>query len=100
MYRLIIRSSPSGAMRNSDQCSARAAPSHSIATQLFTGHGEGPLDAFDWMPSEGTRFTVVRLSDGEIVGRYLGEAFFAYHHVNAFEREEGGRKQACGDSIG
>lgn len=75
-------------------------PTHTVRghTQFLTGHGQGALEFFEWRPEEGTRFTVVRLSDGEIIGRYLGEAFFSYHHINAVERETAdGKKELAID---
>lgn len=40
-----------------------------------------------WKPQKGTRFTVVNRHDGNIVGRYQTNPFFAFHHVNAFEKD-------------
>lgn len=40
---------------------------------------------FVWRPQEGTVFTVVDRNNGKIVGRFKGEPFFTFHHVNAFE---------------
>lgn len=44
------------------------------------------LQCFRWAPERGTRFVVVSKDDGSIVRTLQGEAFFAFHHVNAFER--------------
>lgn len=44
------------------------------------------IDNYDWMPEEGTRFTVVDKDSGEIVTRATLDPFFAFHHVNAFEQ--------------
>ncbi|MBA2306557.1 carotenoid oxygenase family protein, partial [Candidatus Dependentiae bacterium] len=43
---------------------------------------------FVWNPQEGTIFTVVNRTTGELVGRYKGEPFFTFHHVNAFEEKD------------
>ncbi len=43
---------------------------------------------FVWNPQEGTIFTIVNRSNGEIVGRIKGEPFFTFHHVNAYEDGE------------
>jgi len=48
--------------------------------------GKPFIENFDWMPERGTRFRVVRLSDGEEVARVDAPAAFGFHHVNAFER--------------
>jgi len=40
---------------------------------------------FAWNPQEGTIFTVVNRNNGTILGRFKGEPFFTFHHVNAFE---------------
>lgn len=47
------------------------------------------LTDFDWKPENGTRFTVVRKSDGVVVKTAYSAPFFAIHHVNAFETEDG-----------
>jgi beta,beta-carotene 9',10'-dioxygenase len=43
------------------------------------------VDNYRWQPERGTRIHVMRKSDGVIVARYEAAAFFAFHHVNAFE---------------
>jgi carotenoid cleavage dioxygenase-like enzyme len=40
---------------------------------------------YRWRPGRGTRFHVLDLSTGSSRGTYSGEAFFAFHHVNAYE---------------
>ena len=42
------------------------------------------IENFRWRPELGTRFVVVRLSDGSVAGTYRAEPFFAFHHINAF----------------
>ncbi len=45
---------------------------------------------FSWQPERGTCFTIVKHSTGEIVGTYRSKkAFFAFHHINAYETDEG-----------
>ena len=41
-----------------------------------------------WQPEQGTHFLVIRKTDGVVVGRYPCPAFFCFHHVNAFERDD------------
>jgi beta,beta-carotene 9',10'-dioxygenase len=41
---------------------------------------------YRWRPDRGTRFHVLDLSTGSPRGTYAGEPFFAFHHVNAYER--------------
>ncbi len=53
---------------------------------LATG-GKPFIDNFRWEPERGTRFIVVDRHTGETRGIYDGPAFFAFHHVNAFERD-------------
>lgn len=48
--------------------------------------GKPFIENYNWVPEEGTRFRVVRLSDGEEVTRISAPAAFAFHHVNAFEQ--------------
>lgn len=52
-------------------------------TLLFTN--KPFIKNFNWKPEQGTIFTVVNRNDGSIVGRFKGEPFFTFHHVNAFE---------------
>lgn len=40
-----------------------------------------------WKPEKGTKFTIVDRTNGEVVGSYQSEPFFAFHHVNSFETE-------------
>jgi beta,beta-carotene 9',10'-dioxygenase len=49
--------------------------------------GKPFIENYVWQPQEGTQFIVMSKGDGRIVGRYTSEAFFSFHHVNAFERE-------------
>jgi beta,beta-carotene 9',10'-dioxygenase len=44
------------------------------------------IENFRWEPERGTRFRVIDRETGE-VRTHHGEAFFAFHHVNAFERD-------------
>ncbi len=40
---------------------------------------------YKWKPEDGTQFTIVNRNDGKIK-RIKTEAFFAFHHINAFEQ--------------
>jgi carotenoid cleavage dioxygenase-like enzyme len=42
---------------------------------------------FTWEPEKGTGFIVVDRHHGNVIGRYVTKPFFAFHHVNAFEKE-------------
>jgi carotenoid cleavage dioxygenase-like enzyme len=42
---------------------------------------------FQWEPQRRTRFIVVNRNNGNIVGQYLYNPFFAFHHANAFEKD-------------
>ncbi|MBN1371403.1 MAG: carotenoid oxygenase family protein [Anaerolineaceae bacterium] len=44
------------------------------------------IENFRWEPARGTPFTVVNRHTGEIAGRFECDSFFAFHHVNAFEK--------------
>jgi carotenoid cleavage dioxygenase-like enzyme len=50
--------------------------------------GEPFIENFAWEPGRGTHFRVLRKSDGEEVATCTAEAAFAFHHVNAVERED------------
>lgn len=41
---------------------------------------------YKWKPERGTNFLVIRRSDGQVVTSMKTPAFFAFHHVNAFEK--------------
>jgi carotenoid cleavage dioxygenase-like enzyme len=45
------------------------------------------IENYRWRPQRGTRFRVIELETGKLRGTYEGEPFFAFHHVNAFERD-------------
>ena len=49
--------------------------------------GKPFIENYRWKPEKGTRFFVMDKETGEIVKRYTTEAFFAFHHINAFEKE-------------
>jgi carotenoid cleavage dioxygenase-like enzyme len=44
------------------------------------------IDYLHWEPERGSHFHIMRKSDGKIVNTLSGPAFFAFHHINAFER--------------
>jgi plastocyanin len=46
------------------------------------------IENYHWRPRRGTRFRVIELETGKLRGTYEGEPFFAFHHVNAFERDD------------
>ncbi|MFB6099341.1 MAG: carotenoid oxygenase family protein [Salinibacter sp.] len=48
--------------------------------------GKPFIENFEWTPERGTRFRVLRKSDGEEVATCTADAAFGFHHVNAFER--------------
>jgi carotenoid cleavage dioxygenase-like enzyme len=47
----------------------------------------GFIDNYEWQPERGTRFIVIDRHTGELQGIHQAEAFFCFHHVNAFERD-------------
>jgi beta,beta-carotene 9',10'-dioxygenase len=49
--------------------------------------GKPFIENFQWKPERGSRFFVMRKDDGQVVHTSQGEAFFAFHHINAFERD-------------
>lgn len=48
--------------------------------------GKPFIQNYSWRPQEGTKFQVVDRSTGALRGTYETDAFFCFHHVNAFER--------------
>lgn len=45
------------------------------------------IENFRWVPQRGTRFLVFDRATGELVRTARTEAFFAFHHVNAYESD-------------
>ncbi len=46
------------------------------------------IENFQWKPKRGTPFYILNRHTGQVVGRFESEAFFAFHHINAFERDD------------
>jgi carotenoid cleavage dioxygenase-like enzyme len=44
------------------------------------------IENYQWKPGRGTRFRVIDLATGQLRATGQGEPFFAFHHVNAYER--------------
>ncbi|MWG36797.1 carotenoid oxygenase family protein [Halomarina oriensis] len=55
------------------------------------------VDAFRWTPERGTRFVVLDRRSGGVVATTTTEAFFGFHHVDAYERDVQGRPAPAGD---
>jgi beta,beta-carotene 9',10'-dioxygenase len=45
------------------------------------------IENYHWKPHRGTRFSVIDLATGKLHATCQGEPFFAFHHVNAYERD-------------
>jgi carotenoid cleavage dioxygenase-like enzyme len=45
------------------------------------------IENFTWRPGRGTRFRIVELATGKVRRAHTAEPVFAFHHVNAFERD-------------
>ena len=57
----------------------------SLATSDIVG--KAFIENYRWKSQLKTRFTIVSKDDGSLVSTSIGEPFFAFHHVNAFEQE-------------
>lgn len=57
--------------------------------------GKPFIENYRWRPELGTRFIVVRLSDGSVRGTYTAEPFFAFHHINAYVEDDELIVDAC-----
>jgi beta,beta-carotene 9',10'-dioxygenase len=44
------------------------------------------IENFKWKPRQGTTFWIMDRYNGKIAGKYITDSFFAFHHVNAFEK--------------
>ena len=53
---------------------------------LMPGNG-GFIDNYDWKPSRGTRFHVIRTDTGERVRMLTASPFFTFHTANAFQAD-------------
>ena len=51
--------------------------------------GKPFIQNYAWKPRESTKFQVIDRETGALRGTYETEAFFCFHHVNAFERAGG-----------
>ena len=49
--------------------------------------GKPFIENYVWKPERGTVFHVIDKDSGAVVARAKGEAFFAFHHVNAWEED-------------
>ena len=49
--------------------------------------GKPFIENYRWKPERGTRFLVISKRDGQVVVTSESEAFFAFHHINAFEKD-------------
>lgn len=48
--------------------------------------GRPYIENYVWKPERGTHFWVLSKDDGQLIGHFEAEPFFAFHHVNAFEQ--------------
>jgi beta,beta-carotene 9',10'-dioxygenase len=49
--------------------------------------GKPFIENYVWDGADGTRFQVIDRETGELRGTYETDAFFCFHHVNAFDRD-------------
>ncbi len=50
--------------------------------------GKPFIENFQWKPHRGTHFLLFNRNNGVLEGRYAADAFFAFHHINAFEEQD------------
>ncbi len=60
-------------------------PHRVLPLEMLSGQ-KAFIQYFTWRPQEPALFVVMDKEDGRIIGRYESEAFFSFHHINAFER--------------
>jgi len=58
-----------------------------VAPVKMLWSSKGYIDHFDWHPEEGTRLVILDRSSGA-VREHVTDAFFVFHTVNAFERDD------------
>ena len=51
--------------------------------------GRPYIENYRWKPELGTRFTLIDRATGERQGPFQTDACFGFHHVNAYDREDG-----------
>ncbi|OXM84323.1 carotenoid oxygenase family protein [Paenibacillus rigui] len=56
-----------------------------VNPQELVSSGKSFIENFHWKPEQGTRFHVIQKSDGALLKTFESEAFFSFHHVNAYE---------------
>jgi beta,beta-carotene 9',10'-dioxygenase len=49
--------------------------------------GRPYIENYRWKPELGTRFTLIDRASGEASGPFETDPFFAFHHVNAYEKD-------------
>ncbi len=49
--------------------------------------GRPYIENYRWEPERGARFLLVERDGGRLRGTYETDAFFTFHHINAFERD-------------
>jgi beta,beta-carotene 9',10'-dioxygenase len=50
--------------------------------------GNAPMHCLSWEPQRGTNFLVIDKQTGKQVARFKSKAFFAFHHINAYEQDD------------
>lgn len=60
-----------------------------VVNPLRIRFGDGTVaESYRWKPDRGTRFVVIDREDGEVVASPEAPAFFAFHHINAYDEGE------------
>jgi beta,beta-carotene 9',10'-dioxygenase len=57
--------------------------------------GRPYIENYRWKPELGTRFTLIDRDTGEATGPFETDAFFSFHHVNAYEQNGSVVVDAC-----
>lgn len=58
--------------------------------------GRPYIENYRWKPELGTRFTLIDRSSGEATGPFETDAFFSFHHANAYEENGAVVVDLCG----
>lgn len=53
------------------------------------------IENFRWRPELGTRIVLMDLEDGQVRGEYRTDPFFAFHHINAYDTDDGVEIDIC-----
>jgi carotenoid cleavage dioxygenase-like enzyme len=55
--------------------------------KLLLPSNDAFIKRFNWEPERGTRYRIIDRESGALVGEPVGDPFFCFHHINAYETD-------------